>query len=224
MALVLSFEGADPLGGTLKYLPLYYAMGVRMASLTHARRNFYSGGVEKGMDEKAGLSTLGMEAIRRFNELGIVVDLRHMDARACFQALEISTQPVIMSHINARQAFPHDPDDAPHHPYTADKGVDRLKMMRDIAASGGVICIIFYRQGNIQGLVDDISYVVENVGIEHVSLGTDLYGFDTAPEGCEDISKIPYLTEALVQRGFSDDDIRAFLGGNLMRVFDQVWK
>ncbi len=199
-------------------------MGVRMASLTHARRNYFSGGVERGMDEKSGLSPLGMEAIRQFDKLGIVVDLRHMDARAIFQAMEITENPVIMSHINARQAFPHDPDDAPHHPYTADKGVDRMKMMKDIAASGGVICTIFYRQGNLDGLVDDIVYVAETVGIEHTGLGSDLYGFDTAPEGAEDISKLPYITDRLIQRGFSDDEIIAVLGGNLMRVFEQVWK
>ena len=50
VAVVLSFEGADPLGGTLTYLPLYYELGVRMASLTHARRNFFSGGVEREAD------------------------------------------------------------------------------------------------------------------------------------------------------------------------------
>lgn len=224
VAIVLSFEGVDALGGTLDYLPLYHRLGVRMASLTHARRNFYSGGVERGMDEKAGLTPLGREAIQRFDELGIVIDLRHMDAKAIFETIEISRNPVVMSHVNARLAFPADPDDAPHHPFTADKGVDRLGMLRKIGASGGVACVIFWRQGSIDNLVDDIVYVGERIGIEHAGLGTDLFGFDTAPTGAEDVSRFPHITERLVQRGFSDDEIAGVLGGNLMRVFDSVWK
>jgi membrane dipeptidase len=224
VAIVLSFEGADPLGGTLRYLPLYYQLGVRMASLTHARRNFYSGGVERDMDEKMGLTPLGREAIRKFDELGIVVDLRHMDARAIFEAMEISRNPVVMSHVNARQAFPEDPNDAPHHPFTADKGVDRIKMLRQIGESGGVVCIIFWKQGTVEAIVDDIVYVADHIGIEHVGLGTDFFGFDTAPVGAEDVSCFPRVTDRLLQRGFSDDEVVRVLGGNLMRVFDQVWK
>lgn len=224
VAIVLSFEGADPLGGTLRYLRLYYQLGVRMASLTHARRNFYSGGVERGMDEKAGLTPLGRDAIRQFDELGIVVDLRHMDARAIFEAMEISQNPVVMSHVNARQAFPEDPNDAPHHPFSADKGVDRMKMLRQIGASGGVVCIIFWKQGTVESIVDDIVYVAEHIGIEHVGLGTDLYGFDAAPVGAEDVSCFPRVTDRLLARGFSDDEVIRILGGNLMRVFDRVWK
>ena len=59
---------------------------------------------------------------------------------------------------------------------------------------------------------------------DHVGLGSDLYGLDTSPKGLEDISKIPALTEALMQRGHSDEVILKFLGGNFMRVFEQVWK
>lgn len=224
VAIVLSFEGADPLGGTLRYLPLYYRLGVRMASLTHARRNFFSGGVERGMDEKAGLSSLGREAIRRFDDLGIVIDLRHMDAKAIFETMEITHNPVIMSHVNARQAFPLDPDDAPHHPFSADKGVDRIGMMRRIGESGGVVCIIFWKQGTVDAIVDDIVYVADQIGIAHAGLGTDLYGFDAAPVGAEDVSCFPRITERLLQRGYSDDEVLGVLGGNLMRVFDQVWK
>jgi membrane dipeptidase len=224
VAIILSFEGADPLGGNLKYMRIFYQLGVRMISLTHARRNYFSGGVERGMDELAGLSNLGMDAIRMCDELGIVVDMRHLDARAINQILEISQNPVIMSHINARQAFPHDPDDAPHHPFSADKGVDRRRMMQRIASSGGMICIIFWKQGDIHGIVDDIEYVVNEVGPEYVGLGTDLYGFDHAPKGAEDVSKFPYITELLVRRGFSDEQIYGILGQNMMRVFEAVWK
>ena len=61
------------------------------------------------------------------------------------------------------------------------------------------------------------------MGQEHIGLGSDLYGLQLAPRGLEDISKIPALTKRLVERGHSDETILNFLGGNYLRVFEQVW-
>jgi membrane dipeptidase len=175
VALMLSFEGVDPLGNSLELLPVFHKLGVRMASLTHARRNYFSGGVMWGeIDEQAGLTPIGRESIRMMNDLGIVVDVRHMDARAIRQTLEISTKPVIFSHVNAIEAFPKDPDDAPHFPFTKDQGVDRHRMMKDIAASGGVIAVIFWRHKSAEELVDNFMYVAEEIGPQHLALGTEI--------------------------------------------------
>jgi membrane dipeptidase len=223
--IMLSFEGVDPLGNNLKLLPVFYQLGVRMASLTHARRNYFSGGVMRGeIGEDGGLTPIGRESIKMMNELGIVVDVRHMDARAINQVLDISTQPVIFSHVNALEAFPNDPEDGPYFPFTKDTGIDRQKMLHDIAATGGLACIIFWRQKSIDAIVDNMVHVAEQVGPEHLGLGTDFYGFDMVAEGMEDVSRFPYLTERLIQRGFSDQDIQGILGGNLMRVFERVLK
>ena len=225
VALMLSFEGVDPLGNSLRLLPVFHKLGIRMASLTHARRNYFSGGVMWGeIDERAGLTPVGREAIKMMNELGIVVDVRHMDALAIEQTLAISTKPVIFSHVNALEAFPKDPDDAPHFPFTKDPGVDRYRMMQDIAASGGVIAIIFWRHKSIEALLDNFVYVAEAVGPQHLALGTDFYGFDMVAEGMEDVSNFPVLTDRLLGRGFSEDEVRGILGGNMMRVFEQVLK
>lgn len=224
VALILSFEGVDPLGGNLRFLRLFYQLGVRMASLTHARHNYFSGGVTRDVSEDKGLTPLGIEAIQMMNELGIVIDLRHVDARAFDEILELTTQPVVVSHVNARQAFPHDPNEGPYFPFTSTTGQDRRRMLQAVADNGGVVCIIFWRQKGIDGIVDDMEYVATEIGPEYVGLGTDLYGFDWAPEGAEDVSKFPGITERLVQRGFTDDQVRGILGGNLMRVFEQVWK
>jgi membrane dipeptidase len=222
VALMLSFEGVDPLGNSLELLPVFHKLGVRMASLTHARRNYFSGGVMSGVDELAGLTPVGRDAIRMMNALGIVVDVRHMDARAIAQTLEISTKPVIFSHVNAIEAFPRDPEDAPHFPFTMDKGVDRYRMMQDIAASGGVIAVIFWRHKSVEDLLDNFVYVAEAVGPQYLALGTDFYGFDMVAEGMEDVSKFPALTERLLGRGFSEEEVRGILGENMMRVFDEV--
>lgn len=223
VALMLSFEGVDPLGYNLKLLPVFHRLGVRMASLTHARRNYFAGGVMRGdIGEDGGLTPMGVEAIKMMNELGIVIDVRHLDAKSITQVMEVSTQPVVFSHVNAREAFPLDPNADPHFPFTKVSGIDRQKILHDIAASGGVICIIFWRQKDIDGIIDDMEYVAEQVGPEYIGLGTDLYGFDKAPDMAEDVSKFPYITEKLIQRGFTDEQIKGILGDNLMHVFDQV--
>ena len=224
VALILSFEGADPLVGNLKYLRLFYQLGVRMISLTHARRNYFAGGVIRDMAEDGGLTSLGVEAIKMMNELGIVVDLRHLDARAFNQILEITEQPVVVSHVSSRRAFSPDPDAGPYFPFTSVTGLDRRRLLHAVGENGGVVCIIFALQKNVDAVMDDIEYVAAEIGVEHVGLGTDFYGLEIAPVGAEDISKLPLITELLVQRDFSDEQIKGILGGNLLRLFDEVWK
>lgn len=81
-----------------------------------------------------------------------------------------------------------------------------------------------FGQAGIEDVVADIEYIIDLVGRDHVGLGSDLYGLEKAPKGLEEISRIPILTERLVQRGHSDEVILKFLGGNIMRVFEQVWQ
>ena len=66
--------------------------------------------------------------------------------------------------------------------------------------------------------------MIDQVSPDHVGLGSDLYGLQAAPKGLEDISKVRSITEVLVQRGHPDEVILKILGGNFMRVFEQVWQ
>jgi membrane dipeptidase len=93
-----------------------------------------------------------------------------------------------------------------------------------LADNGGVFGVFFLTHETVDDVVDDIEYVIELIGPDHVGLGSDLYGLESAPAGLEDISKIPVITERLVQCGHSDDVILKFLGGNYLRVFEQAWK
>lgn len=96
--------------------------------------------------------------------------------------------------------------------------------MEALADNGGVIGVIFWNQQDVDEVVADIEFVIEHVGVDHVALGSDLYGMDKAPRGLEDISKLPAITECLVQRGHSDEDVAKILGGNYLRVFEAAWK
>jgi membrane dipeptidase len=86
-----------------------------------------------------------------------------------------------------------------------------------------VIGVIFYNQSSLDEIIADIEYALDLIGPDHVGLGSDLFGFERAPKGLEDISKLPALTDALAQRGHSDEVILKILGGNYLRVFEKVW-
>ena len=118
--------------------------------------------------------------------------------------------------------FPLNAEDSPFHPaYDVSRGRERLEAL---AENGGVFGVFIFAAEDIDDVVADIEYVIDTIGPDHVGLGSDLYGLEKAPVGLEDISKIPILTERLVERGHSDEVILKFLGGNYVRVFEQVWE
>lgn len=218
---ILSFEGFEPLGFDLRFLDIFYTLGLRMASLTHSRRNFFADGLQPFI-KTGGLTKLGKEAVKRMDELGIVVDLGHLNQVGFWEVMEICTRPVVFSHTRARDFFPANAEESPlYSRVDVSRGHERLKA---IANTGGVVGIIFYSQADVEDIVEDIEYVMGIVGPDHVGLGSDLYGMERAPKGLEDMSKLPAITERLVQRGHSDEVILKILGGNYMRVFEQVWR
>jgi membrane dipeptidase len=217
---ILSFEGFEPLGADLGMLDLYYQLGLRMASLTHNRRNYYADGVQPGI-QTGGLTTLGKQAIRRMNELGIVIDLVHLNEIGFWEVLELAQAPVVVSHTSP-YSFARPGNETPPRP-GFDLPHDRAKL-EALARNGGVLGVIFFGQENLEKIVDDIELLMDVVGPDHIGLGSDLFGQQFSPVGLEDISKTPAITRELVKRGYSDEVILKILGGNFLRVYTQVWK
>jgi len=218
---VLAFEGFEPLGFNLRFLDLYYKLGLRMASLTHSRRNFFADGLQPNV-KTGGLTQLGKQAVKRMNELGIVVDLGHINQMGFWDVIELSEAPVVFSHTSPREFFPRHAEESSRYPgIDTSRGHERLKAIAD---SGGVVGVIFYNQADVDKVVADIEYIMDVIGPDHVGLGSDLYGMERAPKGLEDMSKLPAITRRMVERGHSDEVILKVLGGNYLRVFEQVWK
>jgi membrane dipeptidase len=216
-ALLLSFEGGEPLGRDLNLLEIFYRLGLRMISLTHSRRNFLADGTQLST-QTGGLTHLGRDLVRRMNELGMVIDLAHLSDAGVWEILELSKDPVIYSHTTVAEMPGYktgltDPD--------PNKETTKLKAL---AAQGGVACAIFVAQPDVEAVVDDIDAMIQHVGDDHVGLGSDFVSLAHAPKGLEDISRLPAVTEAMVRRGFSDETILKVLGGNLLRVFEQVFR
>jgi len=186
-----------------------------MISLTHSRRNAFADGTQFNV-ETGGLTYLGRALIQRINEMGILIDLAHLSDVGVWEVLELSTAPVICSHTTvagmARYKSGLTEIDPQH-------GTSKLKLL---AEKGGVAGVIFVEQPNVSAIVDDIEAIIDHVGDDHVSLGSDFVSLAHAPKDLEDISQLPALTEEMVRRGLSDETILKVLGGNLLRVFEAV--
>jgi membrane dipeptidase len=172
-----------------------------------------------------GLSAFGEDVIREANRVGLLIDISHMPARNFLRALEVSRQPVVISHcaitFTAKAEKP---------------STDRLddETLRRIASNGGVIALHFLegyvqpRHGehaSIEDLVDEMDHIKKVAGIDCVALGPDyspVKGWRWI-EGAESFAGMPNVVRELVRRGYTDEEIEKVLGRNLMRLYQRVW-
>lgn len=224
--VILSFEGCEALGTDTRFLDLYHMLGLRIASLTHTRRNIYADGCYAA-DKQGGLTELGKQLIRQMNSLGIVIDLVHIGEFGFWEIIDLTTAPVILSHSTPTM-FPNSDPDAVG-PFSGKLPRPRLELPRDreileaIAKNGGVLGITWVCHANLDDVIDDIETAIDVMGPDHVSLGSDLYGAEAAPQGLEDIAQLPSITRKLIEKGHADETVIKFLGANYLRVFEQVW-
>lgn len=201
---MLSIEGLQDLEGRLNNLDRLYAAGFRMAGLAHFFDNDVSGsmhGIAKG-----GLTPFGRQVVARMEKLGMVVDVAHASHETVAELIAIARRPLVSSHggVQATCKVNRNLTDAE---------------IRGVARTGGVIGIGYW-DGAIcstkpADVAKAIAHVRDLVGIDHVGLGSD---FDGAVTTQFDASQVIAVTQALIDRGFSDDDIRKVMGGNVIRV------
>jgi membrane dipeptidase len=231
VGVIFSFEGARPLAGKLENLKYYEDLGMRELQLWWAVPN------QLKTPDQHLLSQFGLDVIREMNRLGIVIDLSHMDGDAFVQVMNSTHSPVIISHCAVGELYR--PPNEQHQGENASTGTDRLNdyTIRAMARNGGTICLHFVypsyilpRHGTpkatVIDFVDHIEYIRNLVGIDYVSVGTDFFpeaGWEWI-EGAGQLSLVPNVTREMVKRGFTDEEIRKVLGGNLMRVFKANWE
>ena len=225
IACILSFEGCEALGRDIRMLDMYHQLGLKVVSLTHTKRNIFSEGCW-GAKKQGGLTPLGVKLVERLQALDIVIDLVHIGKHAFFEVLELANKPVILSHSTPTMFGSSLKEDLvlggaiarPRLELPRDR-----KMLKALANNGGVLGLIWILYKDINAAVDDIETALNVMGPNHIGLGSDLYGHQFATPGLEDISKLPNLLKALIKRGHSDDTLQKFLGGNYLRVFQEVW-
>ncbi len=208
LAIVSAVEGAHILDGDINNFDTLIDYGVRMISLTHHFDN-EAGGSSGGWD-RYGITDFGREIVAIATERGVVLDLAHASEKLVDDVLAFSDAPMVFSHGGIRGICESDRN-------VSDRNIRR------IAANGGLIGVSLYSEGqcgdDVSSIVESIDYVVKLVGPEYVGLGSD---FDGDYSLIIDIAGLPLITQELQKLGYNGSDIEKILGGNYLRVLENV--
>jgi membrane dipeptidase len=208
IATFLGTEGAQPLEGNLDNLDALYDAGFRMMAPTHFTDTAI-GGAAAGVG-RGGLTPVGREWVKRMEARGMLIDVAHASADTLRDVTFLATKPVIVSHTGVKGVCDNN------------RNLDD-EQLRAVAATGGVIGIGFWDVAtcghDAKAIASAIRYTVNVVGADHVALGSDFDGAVTEPF---DSSGIVLITEALLQQGMPEHDIRLVMGENVARVLSQT--
>lgn len=221
-ASVFMFEGADPISWSLKELRVFYEAGLRVLAPTWSRSTIFAHGVAFGGHlPDTGLTDLGRELVHECNRLGIVLDVSHINPAGFWDMIAESKQPILATHSSVKAISPHV------------RNLDD-EQIRALAKQGGTIGINFaniFLRPDMTGdadvpldlIVSHFDYIVNLVGDEHVSFGTDFDGTDV-PAVVGDATGLPVVLRALKAKGYSDGRLERICNGNFLRVAAAVWR
>ena len=224
IAALFHFEGAEALDTDLNALEVFYQAGLRSVGIVHSRNNHFGHGVPMGFGESPdngpGLTEAGLRLVQRCNELGVMIDVSHLNYKGFWDVANHTDNPIVATHSCA---------------YNLCKSPRNLmdNQLDTISQTGGMVGANFFigflnEEGSwdqptpVSRLVEHIDYMVERMGIDHVGFGSD-YGVIPAPEGMPDISTYPVLMAALRERGYDDEALHKLAHGNWLRVLDATW-
>nr|WP_315458523.1 dipeptidase [uncultured Sphingorhabdus sp.] len=201
---MLTIEGLHNLEGKAANLDRLYDAGFRMAGLTHFFDNELGGSMH-GL-KKGGLTPFGRDIVRRMEAKGMIIDIAHLSHAGVAELLAMAKRPVVSSHGGVQ----------------ATCKVNRNltdKEVRGVAKTGGIIGIGYWDgalcETSPRAAAKAMKHVRDLVGIKHVALGSD---YDGATTVRFDTSQLTQVTQALMDEGFTPDEIRAVMGGNALRV------
>jgi len=210
LAAFLAIEGGHVLESKLENIEHFHRRGVLMLTLTHFISNGIADGNWSPYRPLSGLSGFGREVIREMERVGMAVDVAHCTDKAFSQVLEAATKPVICSHgaLRRYKNLPRNLSD------------DQVKAL---AARGGLFGLIFFPKylgssgRDIRAVARQAADVASMVGATHLCLGSDMDGYTYTPMGFRDASDWPQVTQALIDVGFDDVEVRGILGENFLR-------
>ena len=212
IACFAGLEGAHGLYGRLDDLPRFRAKGLRYVGLVHFTKNEAARPmVGWGASHVEGLTPFGLNLVDELWRLGILVDLAHLGKAAVLEVCHRSRRPVLISHTGCAALHPS--------PRSVDDDV-----LRAVADTDGVIGVIFVTPfigaGGAKTAARHLDHIKRTVGVRHCALGTDWEGFALYPSDLDSADKLPNLTQALLDLGWSAHDIHAAYGNNVLRVIE----
>lgn len=214
--VLLAIEGGEALRGKLSNLRILFKLGIRSLTLTWNQRNELADGIwEK--DSGGGLTTFGREVVQEMNRLGMLIDVSHLSEAGFWDVISLSEQPVVATHSCCFSLHEHPRN-------LTDDQLIALKKNQ------GVVGINFYphflgekpNRITIEHVLKHLDYAVNIAGIDHVGLGSDFDGIELVPQGLENGTKLPCLSERLCQLGWKAEEISKVMGGNFLRVLQQI--
>ena len=243
LAIVLGMEAATPIENEVDRLDILYGLGVRQIGIAYSESNALGTGLKEPGD--GGLTVFGRRAVERMNKLGLLIDVSHSSDRTCLDTCEVSGQPVCITHAGARSVWPT-PRMKPDEVLLA---CARTGGVIGIEAAPHTTLSARHPLHSIESVMDHFTYCADLLGIEHVAFGPDTFfgdhvGFHTEfagqlgvhSPGAPAFDKVPFVAGLenpaenfrnivgwLVGHGYSDADIQAVIGGNVLRVLHQAW-
>ena len=243
VGLVFGLEAATPIENEIERLDVLYGLGLRQIGIAYSDSNSLGSGLSERTD--GGLTHFGRRAVRRMNQLGLAIDISHSGDQTGIDTCRASTQPVFMTHAGARAVW----DIARMKGDDVLRAVADTGGVIGMSAAPHTTLSHAHPHHNIHSVMDHFEYCAELVGIDHVAFGPDtLYGdhvglhtvfshlLSGATSNAPNFEKVAYVdglenpTENfenicgwLVQHGYSDADIAAVLGANVMRALRDIW-
>lgn len=224
LAAVMHIEGVEAIRKDLDVLGVLYETGLRSLGPVWSRPNAFGHGVPFNFPDSPdigpGLTSAGRDLVRLCNDLGILVDLSHLNEKGFWDVVDLSKAPIVASHSGAWNLCrsPRNLTD------------DQLLA---IGESGGIVGVNFaraflrkdgrHRRTTVHEIVKHVEYIAERIGIDHVGFGSDFDGTEI-PQDMKDASGLPLLIEALKGKGIKGAKLRKVAHGNWLRVLKETWR
>ena len=215
-AFFIGIENGYAIGKDIKNVKKYKDMGVQYMTLSHSYDNDICNSSSNTADASKGLTPFGRKVVKEMNKVGMMIDVSHVSEGTFWDVMKFSKDPVFASHSSVRALCDHDRN------LTDDQ-------LRALAKNGGVIQICIYggylneneKEASVDDVVRHIDHAVKVAGIDHVGIGSDFDG-GGGVLGCKGDNDMINITVKLIEKGYSEEDIRKIWGGNFFRVMNQV--
>jgi membrane dipeptidase len=225
LAAVMHFEGAEAIDTNLDALLVFYEAGLRSVGIVWSWSNAFGHGVPflfpDSPDTGPGLTDAGKALVRGCNELGILVDVSHLNEKGFWDVARISDAPLVATHAGVHALCPSTRN-------LTDAQLDA------IGETGGLVGVNFHvgflradgqddEETPIEDIVRHIDYITERIGLDHVAFGSDFDGA-TMPRDLGDVTGLPKLIGALQAHGYGEEELKQITHQNWLRIFRQTWK
>ena len=215
-AFFLGIENGYAIGKDIKNVKKFKDMGIQYMTLSHSYDNDICNSSSHTEDASKGLTVFGRKVVKEMNKVGMMIDVSHVSEGTFWDVIKYSKDPIFASHSSVKALCDHDRN------LTDDQ-------LRALAKNGGVIQICIYdgylnndaKAASIDDIVKHIDHAVKVAGIDHVGIGSDFDG-GGGVLGCKGDNDMINITVKLIEKGYSEEDIRKIWGGNFFRVMNQV--